>query len=206
MVRHHLPPEYAAPARAYLRAFLDEREATDAMHEVVEDVTYWGDDSLTSVLAATHAVLLSRVRITSEAAASWLVEELGLAVDEALAVTGGEIDLPDEEVPPESAEPPESDEKTPPEPDEEVPPAPVEREHPAPERDEPQAGPERVERASTPPGPARVSPEPLRIGFDEGPLPVSLFDEPPSVSRAWIVAGMLVIGSLLLVAVLLITR
>lgn len=184
MVRHHLPPEFAAPARAYLRAFLDEREAADAMHEVVEDVTYWGDDSLTGVLSATHSVLLSRVRITSEAAASWLVEELGLPVDEALTVTGGEIDPPDEGVGPEA----------------------FEREHRAPERGEPQAAPERVERASTPRDPVRVSPEPLRIGFDEGPLPVSLFDEPPSVSRAWIVAGMLVIGSLLLVAVLLITR
>lgn len=187
MVRHHLPPEYAAPARAYLRAFLDEREATDAMHEVVEDVTYWGDDSLTSVLSATHSVLLSRVRITSEAAASWLVEELGLPVDEAARVTGDASDPLDEEVASEQVR--------------------VEHEQaaPGPSEREPLA-PERVRPASAPPTSVRASAETLRIGFDEGPLPVSLFDEPPEESRARLIAGLLVVGGLLLVAVLLITR
>ena len=182
MVRHHLPPEYAAPARAYLRAFLGEREAADAMYEVVEDVTYWGDDSLTSVLSAAHSVLTSRMRITSEAATSWLVEELGLPVDVATAVAGGEPDLLDEEVVSGQG------------------------------ADEPSA-PERVEPASAPPEPEPVSApvpvttsEPLRIGFDESPLPAKMFDAPPPVSRARIVGGMLVIGGLLLVAVLLITR
>jgi hypothetical protein len=180
MVRHHLPPEYAAPARAYLGAFLGEREAADAMYEVVEDVTYWGDDSLASVLSAAHSVLTSRMRITSDAAASWLVEELGLQADVASTITGGKAVADHDERP--VSTPAES--------------APVE---PAPDTAE------TVEPQPAPPDPTPPA-EPVRIGFDEGPLPTRLFDDPPSLSRARLVGGMLVIGGLLLVAVLLITR
>lgn len=86
MVRHRLPPEHAGPARAYLIAFLDEAEAADAMHEVAADAAYWGDDTLTKVLAVTHGVLLSRARVSAEASTAWLVEELGLTTEQAEAI------------------------------------------------------------------------------------------------------------------------
>jgi len=200
MTRHHLPPEYSRPARAYLAAFLGEREAVDAMHEVAADATYWGDDSLAAVLAVAHGVLLSRLRVTGEAAASWLVDELGLPADIAARVTdtessfaarasGQRVRTPDED----------AQEKPPPAP--ELPIEPDESNEPSSPVDEP-AG------TSTEPPMESVtswSPVPLRIGFDEEPLPFRIFNDPPD-GRWRLAAGALLIAGLVLVALLLLSR
>lgn len=187
MVRYHLPPEYATPARAYLQAFLGEQEVADAMYEVVEDVTYWGDDSLPTVLAAAHSVLISRVRVTGEAAASWLVDELGLAPDVAEAITGAQATFVEE---PGAA------------------PEPAATQEPATVR-EAAAMQEPADAPPPHPGETAVGPdrsEPMRIGFDDGPLPSALFEESSGPARGRLLAGLVVIAGLLAIAVVLLSR
>lgn len=83
-----LPPELGGPAETYLRAFLDGRDADRAVAELADDVAYWEDDDLVAVLTAARAIVTSRIRVTPEAEAATLVDELGVPLSDAAAVLG----------------------------------------------------------------------------------------------------------------------
>ncbi len=69
-----LPDDVARPARAYLAALVPADEVSDAWHELLADVAYWGDRHLLAVLRLAHQVVLQHERVTPEAAALALVE------------------------------------------------------------------------------------------------------------------------------------
>lgn len=74
-----LPDDVARPVRAYLAALVPADERSDAWHELVDDVGYWGDRELLPVLRLAHQVVLQHERVTPEVAALALVE---VGVDE----------------------------------------------------------------------------------------------------------------------------
>lgn len=69
-----LPEDVARPARAYLAALVPPDELSDAWHELVDDVAYWGDRELLPVLGLAHQVVLQHERVAPEVAALALVE------------------------------------------------------------------------------------------------------------------------------------
>lgn len=69
-----LPADVARPARAYLAALVPPDELSDAWHELVDDVAYWGDRDLLAVLRLAHQVVLQHERVAPEVAALALVE------------------------------------------------------------------------------------------------------------------------------------
>ena len=80
-----LPDDVARPARAYLAALLPASEVSDAWHELVADVEYWGDRDLLAVLRLAHQVVLQHERVSPEAATLVLAEH-GVDRDEDVAV------------------------------------------------------------------------------------------------------------------------
>lgn len=195
-MRTPLPAELATPARAYLAAFLGETEAADALHEVAEDAAYWGDDSLPAILAVAHEVLRSRARVTDEAAASWLIDELKLDPAVARLIIGLSDDTPTTDP---SATEVSADDDADADPDE---PTRAERHHEpvaaVPERDQDEPAPPR-DRSDRDDGR-------IRIGFDEEPIRLSAFEEDARISPALRAAGVLVLIALVALAIWLVTR
>lgn len=158
-----LPDDVARPARAYLAALVPADEVSDAWHELLGDVAYWGDRELLPVLRLAHQVVLQHERITPEVAALALVESginrpadvaivLDTDVEEARRWTRAALDTRDGDTRDGQDDP--GSELTPPAADD------------TPWR--------RGEAAAEPTVPAPAPPrEALRIGFDadDGPLP-----------------------------------
>lgn len=69
-----LPDTLARPARAYLAALVPPHELSDAWHELLEDVTYWGDRDEVGVLRLATGVVRQHQRVTDEAATLALVD------------------------------------------------------------------------------------------------------------------------------------
>lgn len=69
-----LSDDVARPVRAYLAALVPDDEVSDAWHELVADVTYWGDRQLLPVLRLAHQVVLQHERVAPEVATLVLVE------------------------------------------------------------------------------------------------------------------------------------
>lgn len=69
-----LSDDVARPVRAYLAALVPDDEVSDAWHELVADVTYWGDRQLLPVLRLAHQVVLQHERVAPEVATLVLLE------------------------------------------------------------------------------------------------------------------------------------
>lgn len=78
--------ETAAAVQRYLGAFLSGSSASDAIHDVVTDVKYWGDSDHLEVLRIAHGVLGVHARIAVDVEFLTLVQDLGLTVPEAVGV------------------------------------------------------------------------------------------------------------------------
>jgi hypothetical protein len=69
-----LPDEVARPTRAYVASLVPDDQLSDAWHELLADVAYWGDRELLPVLRLAHQVVLQHERVTGEVAALALCE------------------------------------------------------------------------------------------------------------------------------------
>lgn len=69
-----LPEQTARSARAYLAGLVPPDELSDAWHELLEDVAYWGDRDLVGVMRLATYVLRQHQRITDEVAALGLLD------------------------------------------------------------------------------------------------------------------------------------
>lgn len=90
MDRPPLPDPVARCARSYLAALVPSTQVSDAWHELLADVAYWGDRQELPVLRLAHQVVLQHERVTDEVAVL-VLDELGIAsppsVAEVLDVT-----------------------------------------------------------------------------------------------------------------------
>ena len=175
-----LPDDVARPARAYLAALVPADEVSDAWHELLADVAYWGDRHLLAVLRLAHQVVLQHERVTPEAAALALVEvgvdapaDVAAVLDadptdarawtEAARATRDGDEPAVKPTPPRPPSPPRS------------PCPPRRRRRPSPPRRPPRHAPRRGHsRRHAPPRTADPEPAPgaVRIGFeDDEPLP-----------------------------------
>lgn len=84
MDRPPLPEPVARRARSYLAALVPAGRTSDAWHELVADVTYWGDREELPVLRLAHQVVLQHERVTEEVAALAL-DELGISSPRSVA-------------------------------------------------------------------------------------------------------------------------
>ena len=69
-----LPDDVARTARAYLASLLPPSDFSDAWHELVADVDYWGDRDLVPVVRLAHQVVLQHQRLAPEVAVLALAE------------------------------------------------------------------------------------------------------------------------------------
>jgi hypothetical protein len=69
-----LPDDVARTARAYLASLLPPSDLSDAWHELVADVDYWGDRELVPVVRLAHQVVLQHQRLAPEVAVLALAE------------------------------------------------------------------------------------------------------------------------------------
>ena len=79
-----LPEPVARRARSYLEALVPAGRTSDAWHELVADVAYWGDREELPVLRLAHQVVLQHERVTDEAA-TLALDELGISSPRAVA-------------------------------------------------------------------------------------------------------------------------
>lgn len=84
MERPPLPDPVARRARTYLAALVPPAETSDAWHELLADVTYWGDRDEVAVLRLAHQVVLQHERVTAEAAVL-VLDEVGVTSPDAVA-------------------------------------------------------------------------------------------------------------------------
>lgn len=84
MDRPPLPEPVARRARSYLAALVPAGRTSDAWHELVADVTYWGDREELPVLRLAHQVVLQHERVTDEVA-TLALDELGISSPDSVA-------------------------------------------------------------------------------------------------------------------------
>lgn len=74
MERRPLPDDVARTARAHLAALLPPGHLSDAWHDLLAEVAYWGESELVPVLRLAHQVVLQHQPVTPAVAAHSLVE------------------------------------------------------------------------------------------------------------------------------------
>lgn len=204
-----LADDVARPARAYLAALVPPGQLSDAWHELVDDVAYWGDRELLPVLRLAHQVVLQHERVAPEVAALALVESgvedpadvavvLGADEEAAREWTRTAVAARDgDDVPPHRR----FDDTTGPVATPEPEPRP-----PAPEPQPDEARSEPADALPPEPAAAPAAGRAMRIGFeDDGPLPA--YDEhagPRWTTRRILVAALVL--WVLVVAVWLLLR
>lgn len=77
MDRPPLADPVARQARHYLTALVSSEDVSDAWHELVDDVRYWGEQEPVPVLRLAHQVVLQHQRVTPEASVLAL-DEVGV--------------------------------------------------------------------------------------------------------------------------------
>lgn len=179
-----LPDDVARPARAYLAALVPPEELSDAWHELVDDVAYWGDRDLLPVLGLAHQVALQHQRVAPEVAALALVETGVEDPRDVAVVLGADEDAAREWTRTAVAARDGEDAPPPRRFDDVGGPTPVSAPDPEPD---PEPAPTAVETAS-PEEPAEPA---MRIGFDDdGPLPDYGDGEPRWTTRRILVAAL----------------
>ncbi len=74
MERRPLPDDVARTARAHLAALLPPDHVSDAWHDLLAEVSYWGESETVPVLRLAHQVVLQHQPVTPAVAAHSLVE------------------------------------------------------------------------------------------------------------------------------------
>lgn len=74
MERRPLPDDVARTARAHLAALLPPDHVSDAWHDLLAEVAYWGESATVPVLRLAHQVVLQHQPVTPAVAAHSLVE------------------------------------------------------------------------------------------------------------------------------------
>lgn len=74
MERRPLPDDVARTARAHLAALLPPDHVSDAWHDLLAEVSYWGESETVPVLRLAHQVVLQHQPVTPAVAAHSLAE------------------------------------------------------------------------------------------------------------------------------------